>query len=161
MPTRKYYLALTLLFSLAAAGPLEAAVTVKLEAEGVAIDAGGMGQFQLNYPVLVGEHWDQIRKPIERRVHGATANIRFDSGASIEVSLHAASGEVTLRPRICPRTPRLSAWICWSISSSPAAARGRSATGPKRPSPPRSQPSLFCIKATPSGSCFVIRREQA
>lgn len=103
MPTRKYYLALTLLFSLAAAGPLEAAVTVKLEAEGVAIDAGGMGQFQLNYPVLVGEHWDQIRKPIERRVHGATANIRFDSGASIEVSLHAASGEVTLAPSNLPK----------------------------------------------------------
>lgn len=92
--------------SAAAKPPAKAApkpsLALRLTNDGVGIDAGGMGQFTLQYPVLVGERWDQVRKPIERRVSGATAAIRFDAGANIAVALDAASGEVTLTPSNLP-----------------------------------------------------------
>jgi hypothetical protein len=75
---------------------------MRLVNDGVAIDAGGMGQFTLDYPVLVGQRWDQVRKPIERRVNGTTATILFDAGASITVGLQPATGELTLTPSNLP-----------------------------------------------------------
>ena len=66
-------------------------LALRLAGDGVAIDAGGMGQFTLKYPVLVGEQWDQVRKPIEQRVNDRTATILFDAGASIAVSLQPAT----------------------------------------------------------------------
>jgi hypothetical protein len=85
----------------AAAGP-KVSLGLRLTDDGLAMDAGGLGQFTLAYPILVGQRWDQVRKPIERRVDGSTATVRFDTGASIAVTLDAARGELTLVPTALP-----------------------------------------------------------
>lgn len=82
-------------------GP-KASLGLRLANNGLTIDAGSMGHFTLAYPVLVGDRWDQVRKPIERRVNGSTATVQFDAGASIAVSLDAARGELTLTPTALP-----------------------------------------------------------
>ena len=61
-----------------------------------------MGKFTLNYPILIGERWDQGRKPIERSVSGNTAVIKFDAGARIDVALQPSTGVLTLTPAHIP-----------------------------------------------------------
>jgi len=84
------------------AAPAKASLALKLTSEGVNIDAGSLGHFKLEYPVLVGDRWDDIRKPIERQAHGNAATVRFDGGASIAVNLEPGTGEVTLTPANLP-----------------------------------------------------------
>ena len=71
---------------------------LNLTQEGLAIDAGSDGQFTLTYPVLVGARWDDVRKPVERKVTGHTATLRFDGDARIDVTLQPAEGTLTLTP---------------------------------------------------------------
>ena len=70
--------------------------SLRLDDKGITINAGEMGQFILNYPVLVGERWDQVRKPIEKNIVGNTASIKFDAGAQVGVELKPATGELIL-----------------------------------------------------------------
>jgi hypothetical protein len=86
--------------------PAPKAVAVKLslrmDGEGLAIDAGGMGHFNLSYPVLVGDRWDKVHKPIEKRVSGNTAAVQFDGNTRVELALEAATGELTVTPANIP-----------------------------------------------------------
>jgi hypothetical protein len=71
---------------------------LRLTQEGLSIDAGSDGQFTLEYPVFVGARWDDVRKPVERKVSGNTATLRFDGDARVEVALQAAEGTLTYTP---------------------------------------------------------------
>ena len=79
----------------APAGPKFA---LRLTQEGLAIDAGSDGQFTLAYPVFVGARWDDVRKPVEHKVTGNTATLRFDGDLRLEVALQPAEGTLTLTP---------------------------------------------------------------
>lgn len=93
-------------------------LSVRLSNNGVAIDAGGLGSFTLEYPVLIGDRWDKVRKPIETSVAGNTAAIKFDAGARIDVALQG--GELTLTPVNLPgdaKSIRLNMLIDFNISN--------------------------------------------
>jgi hypothetical protein len=85
---------------LGAEGPVifEPASSFRLTQEGLLIEAGSAGQFTLNYPVLVGDKWDDVRKPIEKTVSGNTATLRFDGPARIEVAWQSADRILTFTP---------------------------------------------------------------
>jgi hypothetical protein len=85
---------------LTAEGPIasEPKSSLHLTQEGLLIKAGSAGQFTLNYPVLVGERWDDVRKPIEKRVSGYTATLQFDGPTRIEVVWQPADRSVTFTP---------------------------------------------------------------
>jgi hypothetical protein len=88
-----------------AAKPVAAAEqkpTLRLTQQGLAIEAGSMGNFTLDYPVLVGDRWDDVHKPIERKVSGNTATIRFDGGAHIDVAFDPHDNTLTLTPADLP-----------------------------------------------------------
>ena len=143
-------------------------LSLQLAAEGLAIDAGGMGQFTLQYPVLVGDQWDKIRKPIERRVDGATATIVFDAGASIEVTLEAASGELTLTPKNLPadaRSLKMEMLVDFSYASGGAWKMDNGAETPFPPEKP-AKPFLYQGHAEkfmlrdPRGATLTIQTPQ-
>ena len=92
---------LSLLVLSGVAAPAET-LSLRLEDKGISINAGVMGQFYLNYPVLVGERWDQVRKPIEKSITGNTAIIKFDAGAQVGVELQPITGELILTPSHLP-----------------------------------------------------------
>ena len=127
----------------AAAEPPEAPVAPKvslamrLTSAGVAIEAGSLGNFTLAYPVLVGERWDQVRKPIEQRVNGSTATVQYDSGAKIAVSLDAPRGELVLTPAGLPsdaKSVRLEMLVDFSYANGGSWKIG---DGPETPFPCR------------------------
>ncbi len=80
-----------------AAAP-EQRISLRLTQDGLSVDAGSMGQFTLTHPVFVGARWDDVRKPIERKVSGNTATLRFDGDARIDVALRPADGTLVLTP---------------------------------------------------------------
>ena len=80
---------------------------LRLTQEGLAIDAGSDGQFTLDYPVFVGAHWDDVRKPVERKVNANTATLRFDGDARVDVALEPAEGTLTLTPVNVPPSVKL------------------------------------------------------
>ena len=73
-------------------------LSLRLANDGLAIDAGSMGKFTLNYPVLVGKQWDQVRKPIEKNLAGNTAVLKYDAGEQVEIVLQPGTGELTFTP---------------------------------------------------------------
>ena len=75
---------------------------LRLTQEGLAIDAGSDGQFTLEYPVFVGAKWDDVRKPVERKVTGNTATLRFDDDARVDIALQPTDGTLTLTPVSVP-----------------------------------------------------------
>ena len=93
--------AVCLLALFAASAPAET-LSLRLEDKGITLNAGGMGQLVLNYPVLVGERWDQVHKPIEKTITGNTAVIKFDAGAQVGVEWQPATGELILTPARLP-----------------------------------------------------------
>ena len=78
--------------------PVGPKFALRLTQEGLAVDAGSDGQFTLTYPVFVGARWDDVRKPVEHKVTGNTATLRFDGDARLEVALQPAEGTLTLTP---------------------------------------------------------------
>lgn len=84
----------------APAPKVERKTGLHLGQNGLVIDAGSMGQFTLAWPVLVGERWDAIRKPIEHKVSGNTATIQFEGDARIDVALK--DGALTMTPANLP-----------------------------------------------------------
>ena len=104
---RRFTITLSLLLLAAiAARPAAAApktgLGLRLAGDGVRIDAGPMGHFTLQYPILVGERYDQVRKPIEKTVSGDTARLKFDGGARIDLTLQPGEGTLTLMPENLP-----------------------------------------------------------
>lgn len=73
-------------------------MTARLTGEGLLIEAGSAGQFTLKYPVLVGEKWDDVHKPIETKVSGETATLQFDGAMRIGVSWKPAEGSLVFTP---------------------------------------------------------------
>jgi hypothetical protein len=69
-------------------------VELKLKAKDIAVSAGSLGSFELSYPELLAEG-QQPRKPIEVKVAGATATLRYDGGA--EVTCASAGGDLQLK----------------------------------------------------------------
>ncbi len=82
--------------------PAPAKMGMRLTQDGLAIEAGSAGHFTLTHPVLVGERWDQIRKPIERKVSGHTATIHYEGDARLEVVFQPGSGLLTFTPHHIP-----------------------------------------------------------
>lgn len=108
---------------------------LRFDQEGLAIDAGADGQFTLAYPVFVGATWDDVRKPVERSVSGDSATLRFDGGASIEMSLQPAEGTLTMTPVGVPegvRTLRAGMQIDFSYAGG---GRWKIGEGPEKPFP--------------------------
>jgi hypothetical protein len=69
-------------------------VTIKPTDEGLAIDAGSMGQFVLSYPAIYqkGEHaYEEAKtyKLIEKQPAGNTALLKYVGGAEAKVEVHA------------------------------------------------------------------------
>ncbi len=83
----------------AAPGPKIAA---RLTAEGLLIEAGSAGQFTLKYPVLVGDKWDDVRKPIETKVSGDAATLQFDGATRIAVTWEPSERTLVLAPSNVP-----------------------------------------------------------
>lgn len=82
----------------------------RLTQEGLLIEAGSAGQFTLNYPVLVGQKWDDVSQPIERKVSGNSTILQFDAGTRIEVVWQPAEGTLTFTPiNVPPRVKSLRA----------------------------------------------------
>ncbi|MGE5607896.1 MAG: beta-galactosidase [Bacillota bacterium] len=80
--------------------------SLHLTQEGLAIEAGSMGQFKLEYPVFVGERWDDVRKPVERKVSGNSATLRFDGDTRIDVAWQPSDNTLTLTPVNVPASVR-------------------------------------------------------
>ena len=95
-------LATTTVWGADAPVPRDPKASFRLTQDGLLIEAGGAGQFTLNYPVLVGEKWDDVRKPIEKTVAGNTATLRFDGATRIRVVWQPAEGVLTFAPQDVP-----------------------------------------------------------
>ena len=93
-------LLLTRVSLLSAEGPItfEPKSSLHLTQEGLLVEAGSAGQFTLNYPVLVGARWDDVRKPIGKKVSGDTATLQFDGPTRIEVVWQPVEGTLTFTP---------------------------------------------------------------
>lgn len=62
--------------------------------KGVAIDAGGLGHFTMEYPTLRGDG-EKVSKCIEKNISGGTARLKYENGGQAELTL-AADGAVKL-----------------------------------------------------------------
>lgn len=119
--------------------------SLHLAPEGLAIEAGTMGQFTLKYPVFVGAKWDDIRKPIETKVSGNTATIKFDADARIDVAWQPADGTLVLTPVNVPtgvKGARLTMLIDFGFADGGSWKAG---DGPETPFPQQkpAKPHLF------------------
>ena len=126
------------------AAPAES-LSLRLADKGINISAGGLGQFILNYPVLVGERWDQVRKPIEKSITGNRAIIKFDAGAQVGVELQPATGELILTPMHLPaevKTLRCEMLIDFNFASGGSWKIGESGETPFPPEKP-AKPHLY------------------
>ena len=86
----------------------EQRTSFRLTQEGLLIEAGSAGQFTLNYPVLVGQKWDDVSKPIEVKVSGNSTRLQFDAGTRIEVVWQPAERTLTFTPiNVPPRVKSL------------------------------------------------------
>ncbi len=122
-------------------------LSFQLSNEGVAMDAGGMGHFTLFYPVLVGDRYDKVRKPIEKIITGNTVALKFDAGARIELALQPQTGIVTLTPASIPgdvRSIRMDMHIDFSYATGGTWKIGGSET----PFPADKQPKPFLYQGT-------------
>jgi len=94
--------------------------SLELTQDGLAIDAGAMGKFTLDYPVLVGAQWDDVHKPIERTIAGNNATIRFDGDARIDLAWQPGDGTLTLTAHNLPggvKTVRQSMMIDFGLAN--------------------------------------------
>ncbi len=66
---------------------------LSLNDQGIHIDAGSMGTFDFEYPVLNGDVPEAEQKVLEKTVSGNTATIKYDKGATATVSIDGS--EVT------------------------------------------------------------------
>lgn len=76
----------------AAAAP---AAQFGLAEDGVSIDAGNMGRFVLTWPQLIAERDDQPLKPVEKRIDGSKAALKYAGGGELELAVSGA-GQVDL-----------------------------------------------------------------
>jgi hypothetical protein len=81
---------------------VEPKMAARLTVEGLLIEAGSAGQFTLKYPVLVGEKWDDVYKPIETRVSGDVATLRFDGKTRVDVTWKPADKTLVFAPSNVP-----------------------------------------------------------
>ncbi|MCX7009792.1 MAG: hypothetical protein NTY53_21545 [Kiritimatiellaeota bacterium] len=91
-PFDPYNLTRKIIISDAAGGPAQP-VEVQLKAKNIAVKAGSLGTFELDYPELLGGN--KPLKPIEVKTAGATATLRYDGGA--EVTCAVSGGELKLK----------------------------------------------------------------
>jgi len=73
----------------------EAKLAFQLTDKGVEIDAGTMGKFAWEYPILGTQASPEARKIIERRVSGRKAALKYEGGGQIDLEC-AADGAVTM-----------------------------------------------------------------
>ncbi len=84
--------------------PPEPSLAAHLTQDGLSIEAGSAGQFTLKYPVLVGERWDDVLKPVETKVSGDSAALAFDGATRIAVTWNPAEGTLVFTPANIPAT---------------------------------------------------------
>lgn len=115
-------------------------LVLRLKTDGLAIDAGSDGQFTLGFPTFVGSRWDDVRRPVERKVTGNTVTLRFDGGARIEMALQPAGRTLTLTPVDVPagvKSLRMGMQIDFSYANGGAWQIGH---GNETPFPPQKPP---------------------
>ena len=142
--------------SVAADATAKKPLSIRLVEEGITIESGSTGSFTLGYPVLVGERWDQVRKPIEKSVAGNTAIIKFDGGARVEVTLQADT--LTLTPANIPadvKSIRQEMLIDFSFANGGAYQMGSGSETPF-PTEKPAKPHLYQDHAT----SFLLRSPQ-
>lgn len=66
---------------------LAPAAELSLVDEGVRVNAGSLGAFTLGWPGLVAEQSDQPLSPIERRIEGRRAALKYAGGGHVAVSI--------------------------------------------------------------------------
>lgn len=76
--------AIALMLSLCLVAP---AATLKTVDKGVEVDAGTLGKFTIEYPTLLGADQKEAHKIIEKNADGKTATVKYDGGASVQVSV--------------------------------------------------------------------------
>ena len=80
----------------------EAKFAARLTTEGLLIEAGSAGHFTLKHPVLVGEKWDSVHKPIETKVSGDIATLQFDGPTRIAVAWQPTERTLVFTPANVP-----------------------------------------------------------
>jgi hypothetical protein len=70
------------------------AATISTDDTGVRVDAGAMGAFELEYPILVTESEQEAHKIIGKEAAGKTATIRYEGGATLAVDA-SHDGQIT------------------------------------------------------------------
>ncbi|MCC7490741.1 MAG: hypothetical protein IT204_00250 [Fimbriimonadaceae bacterium] len=88
---------LAVLASLLLAPALPAA-QLSFHDDGVRIDCGAMGAFTLTWPAL--QAGNTSYKPVDKKIEGATATLRYEGGATVVARLEA--GRLLLRPSGLP-----------------------------------------------------------
>ena len=91
-PLDPYNLTRKIVISDTAGGPAQP-VELQLKAKNIAVQAGSLGTFELDYPELLGG--DKPLKPIEVKQAGATAMLRYDGGA--EVTCTVSGGDLKVK----------------------------------------------------------------
>ena len=84
------------LISLFIAAGLARAELVQLGKEGIGIDAGSIGKFTLDYPVLLDAGGKEVHKILETSAAGRAATVKYDGGAQLDVTL-GDGGKVALK----------------------------------------------------------------
>ncbi|MCX7046141.1 MAG: beta-galactosidase [Candidatus Sumerlaeota bacterium] len=130
-------------------------LSLKFVNEGIAIEAGSMAQLTLEYPVLVGARYDQIRKLIEKNITGNAAVLKFDAGAAIDLKLSPSDGVITVKASGITqdyKTIRMSMLIDFSYANGGAWKAGAS---PETPFPAEKPAKAFLYQET--AETFMIK----
>ena len=65
------------------------AATLKPTEKGVAIDAGSLGEFTLEYPSLLDASQKPLHKLVEAHATGASAALKYEGGGQIDLTISA------------------------------------------------------------------------
>jgi lysophospholipase L1-like esterase len=66
------------------------AAELKATEKGIAINAGSIGSFELEYPVLRNAEQKPVHKKIEAKASGKTATVKYEDGAQLDVSIEGS-----------------------------------------------------------------------
>lgn len=67
---------------------------LKAGEKGIAISAGSIGEFELEYPVLRNEAQQPVHKKIEAKASGRTATVKYEDGAQVAVAIEGSDVEM-------------------------------------------------------------------
>lgn len=71
------------------------AATLTFVHDGLEVDAGSLGKFVLEYPVLSDAQQQPVHKLVERKAAGTSATLKYEDGAQVQMSI-GQGGQVTM-----------------------------------------------------------------